>query len=361
MISYEGRSRHAVNLLRTIAFDRPEWTICHVSLMPATWMKYREALEELVLAHPRIFPGTRRGSRDFDAVGGDVLYEPGRHTDCWGAVWDNVERGLSSLPVRHPLEDWSAWESYRRPDPMTDDTFGPRGDWEEVRRGFEAARARGDLAAGGGLQHGFMYMRLYYLRGFEGLMMDFATDEPRVWELIAMVEGYNSAVIRKQVELGAEYMSFGDDLGLQRSLPISPAMWRRFIKPSYVRMFEPCRRRDIPVYLHSDGHILEIIGDLIEAGVRVINPQVRANGLAGLAEAARGKVAINLDLDRQLFPFATPGEIEEHVVEAFEALHSPAGGLMLSAEAEPDVPLANIDALCTALERVCNPPEPEAT
>ena len=32
---------------------------------------------------------------------------------------------------------------------------------------------------------------------------------------------------------------------------------------------------------------------------------------------------------------------------------------MLSAEAEPDVSLENIDAICSALERLCHPPEPE--
>jgi len=359
MIPYDGRNRRTVNLLRTIYFDRPEWTLCSVSLMPATWMKYREALESLVLSHPRIFPGYEKGSRDFDAVG-DVLYEPGRHADCWGAVWDNVERGLSSLVVEHPLADWSDFDTYRPPDPLTEDTFGPRRDWDQVRQSMAAAKQRGGLARGGGLQHGFMYMRLYYLRGFEALMMDFAAGEPRLADLIAMVEGYNAAVIRKYVELGAEYMGFGDDLGLQRSLPMSPEMWRRYIKPSYLRMFAPCRAGDLPVYLHTDGHVLEIVGDLIEAGVRVLNPQVRANGLDGLRDVARGKVAINLDLDRQLFPFATPSEIEDHVGEAHETLHLPEGGLMLAAEAEPDVPLENIDALCGALERVCRPPAPAA-
>jgi len=359
MTSYAGRNAHTVNLLKTIRFDRPDWTGCDVGLLPATWMKYREDLEQLVLAHPRIFRGYRPGSRDFDAVS-DPLFEPGRHTDCWGAVWDNVQRGLSSLVVEHPLEDWSAMAGYRPPDPMTDDVFGPRRDWDEVARSMADAKRRGGLARGGGLQHGFMYMRLYYLRGFENLMLDIATGEPRLWQLIEMVEQYNAAVIRRYVELGAEYMSFGDDLGLQRSLPISPAAWREYVKPSYSRMLAPCREAGIPVYLHTDGHVLEIIGDLVETGVRVLNPQIRANGLEGLAREARGKVAINLDLDRQLFPFATPSQLADHVAEAHEALALPEGGLMLYAECEPDVPLANIDAICTAMETVCDPPEPAA-
>ena len=50
----------------------------------------------------------------------------------------------------------------------------------------------------------------------------------------------------------------------------------------------PCRDRGVPIHLHSDGHILEIIPDLIDCGVNVINPQVRANGIDELARALVG-------------------------------------------------------------------------
>ena len=356
MISYDGRNCHTVNFLKTIYFDSPEWTPCGVSILPATWMKYRGELEAVVLAHPRIFPHYERGSKDFDRVD-SVLYESGRHTDCWGTVWESITPGLDSISVGHPLQDWSALDGYVAPDPLVDDSFGPRPDWGHVKRMLADAKRRGDLATGGGLQHGFMYMRLFYLRGFENLMMDLATNDPRLRGLIRMVEEYNSVVIRKYLALGAEYMSLGDDLGTQKSLPISPAMWREFIKPSYSRMLAPCRDGDVPVYLHTDGHILEIIPDLIEAGVRVVNPQIRANGLAGLQSVAKGRVALDVDLDRQLFPFATVPEIEDHIGAVFGALHMPEGGLMLHAECGPDVPLASIDAICVALERLCNPPE----
>ena len=357
MISYAGRNRRTVNFLKTIYFDTPEWTPCSVSLLPATWIKYREQLEELVLAHPRVFPGYTAGSKDFDAIQ-DPMYELGRRTDCWGTVWENVDRGLSSYPQSYPLKDWADYDDYVSPDPLTDDVFGER-DWEAVRRELFDAEQRGGLATGGGLQHGFMYMRLFYLRGFENLMVDLATDDPRIWQLIQMVEDYNSVVIREYLELGANHISLGDDLGLQGALPMSPAMWRRAIKPSYDRMLRPCREADVPVSLHTDGHILEIIPDLVEVGVRLLNPQIRANGLEGLQEVARGRVALNQDLDRQLFPFATPSEIEDHIGAVFEGLYLLEGGLMLIAECAPDVPLENIEAICTALERFCRPPEPE--
>jgi uroporphyrinogen decarboxylase len=354
MISFEGRNRQTVNFLKTIYFDHPEWTLCRVGLMPATWMKYRENLEELVLAHPRIFPGYEKGTQDFDHIP-SPLYELGRHTDCWGIVWENIEQGLDSIPVVHPLQDWSAFDGYIPPDPLVSGQFGPR-DWEEVSRTLAEARQRGDLAIGGGLPHGFMYMLLFYLREFENLMLDLATEEPRLWELIRVIEDYNVVVIRKYLELGAEMMAFGEDLGLQKSLPISPDMWRRYIKPSYDRMFLPCRQAEIPIRMHTDGNILEIIPDLIEVGVTLLNPQIRANGLEGLQEVARGKVALDQDLDRQLFPFATPSQIEDHVGEVYEGLYLPEGGLMLYAECEPDLSLEQIEAICCALEKTCSPP-----
>jgi len=85
--------------------------------------------------------------------------------------------------------------------------------------------------------------------------------------------------------------------------------------------------------------------------MRVINPQVRANGLENLARVCKGRVCVNLDLDRQMFPFGTPADIDRHVREAVEALGSPSGGLWLSAEVDDGVPLQNVEAICTALEK----------
>lgn len=68
MISYVGRNPTTLNFLKTLYLDSPAWTPVVVSLMPATWMKYREDLEALVLAHPRIFPGYQKGGRDFDFI-----------------------------------------------------------------------------------------------------------------------------------------------------------------------------------------------------------------------------------------------------------------------------------------------------
>ncbi|HIE44333.1 MAG TPA: hypothetical protein EYP78_06025, partial [Candidatus Omnitrophica bacterium] len=169
--------------------------------------------------------------------------------------------------------------------------------------------------------------------------------------LIEMVLDYNLKLIERWIEIGAEMMNFGDDLGLQRSLPISPADWRHYLKSCFAQMFGRCRAHKVYVSLHTDGHILDIVEDLIECGVNILNPQIRANTLEGIKKYCKGRVAINLDLDRQLFPFATHSQLKDHIEEVIDTLALPEGGLMLHVECEPDVPLENINTICTILER----------
>lgn len=204
------------------------------------------------------------------------------------------------------------------------------------------------------MPHGFMYLRLGDLRGFEEIMVDFAEEPPELQMLIDKVLAYNLRLVRGRVAALREpeqLLYFGDDLGMQASLPMSPEKWRQYLKPCFAQIYKPVRDAGHYVYMHTDGHIVEIIPDLIDCGVNVLNPQVGANGLENLARACKGKVCVNLDLNRQMFPFWSPREIDDHVREAVEALGSPEGGLWLFAEIADDVPLENVEAICQALER----------
>ena len=339
------------NYLRAVEFHYPEWIPCRVGLMPATWKKYREELEELVLHHPRIFSSYEKGSTNFDSA--PPGYRQGEYlTDSWGCVWYNTFDGLEGQVVKHPLENWEALKTYQPPDPLVTADRGSQEDWEVVYKRLQQARQKGELATGG-LPHGFMFMRLYYLRGFENLMIDFVEVLPDLHTLIEMVLNHNIRLINKWLELGVEMIYFGDDLGSQRQVLMGPEYFRKYIKPCYARMFAACRKAGAHVYLHSDGHILEIIDDLIECGVCILNPQLGANGLEELAKKCKGKTCVDLDLSRQDFPFCSSEEIREDVREAVSKLGSREGGLMLYAECEPDVSLENIEAICRAFEECC--------
>ena len=312
--------------IKAMNLDGPEYVPVGVGILPSAWMKHREALDAIIRRYPAVF-GKQNADRDYDAVGG--TYVAGEHVDVWGCVWSNVHTGREAIVTGHPVPTRQAVRTLTMP---TEDA---------------------------GLPHGFMYLRLQDLRGFEELMIDFAEEPPELQQLIDIVLEYNLRQTRLRIAKlqadGAEpgrVLYFGDDLGTQKALPIGPDAWRKYLKPCYRAIYGPVRDAGFSVYMHSDGQIFPIIQDLIECGINVINPQIRANGLDNLVATCKGKVCVDLDLDRQLFPFCTPADIDAHVRRAVEALGSPEGGLWLRAEIDDGVPLENVEAICAALDKV---------
>jgi hypothetical protein len=345
------KNKDAENFLKMINFKHPEWIPVQVSMIPATWYHYGEELEKLVLEHPILFPNYTKG--DYKKIQLNRSYQVGKWVDIFGTTWENIEEGQEANPILKdpPLRNWDDLDTYEIPDPLEIELFGDSIDWGERKTHVDNIKAKGDLAAGG-LWHGAMFMRLYYVRGYENFMIDVAVKEPRLQELIDRVLAFNLRLVQKWIDIGVDYFDFRDDMGTQKSLLINPKDWRRYVKPSFSKLFGLCLEQGVYVGLHSDGHILDIIPDLIECGLQLLNPQVRPNTLQGLEKVCKGKIALKLDLDRQMFPFATPQEIRDHIQEVVDVLAQPEGGLMLLAECNVDIPLENIKTIFETLENL---------
>ena len=300
------------HLIKAMTYDYPEEIPISVGILPAAW-KYRG--KELVrLAND--YPDFIVDIPDLNNIPMSDSYRYGNYTDEWGCVWSNIEEGMESIVTGHPVaarEDIHALQIPKNKD--------------------------------GRLPHGFMYMRLLDLRGFEEAMIDFAEECDELQILIDKVLEYNCIQIHAALPTADKVMYFGDDLGMQNSIAIGEEKWRKYLKPCYKKMYDLVKQAGKYVYMHTDGYITDIMPDLAECGVTMINPQYRANGLENLQRVCRGKIPINLDLDRQLFPFASPRELDNHVRECVEALYLPQGGLGLNIEIGYDVPIENIAAL----------------
>ncbi len=340
------------NCLRAIDFRYPERIPATISVSWPVWNIYRESLEEVAERYKHLFPGFRRGFIQYEKKGG-VVHEERSFTDPFGCVWFFSIKGYQGQVVGHPLEDWSAWNTYSFPDP--DEGLPVEGGglipWERVYESMDRAREAGELVVAG-MPHGFFFQRLYYLRGFTNLMKDFVRKPPQIYELIEALTEYNLELVDRLLRYPeVDVVSFGDDLGTQTRMPISPSMFREFIFPGYHPIFSRVRSRGTRVRLHTDGHVAEVFDQLLEAGVSVLNIQDRVNGLENIARL-KGKVCIDLDIDRQrLIPLGTPADIEVYVKEVIDTLGSERGGLMLYAEVHPPTPLENIVALAEALTK----------
>jgi len=271
-----------------------------------------------------------------------------RRRDQWGCLWSYAFDYMEGQVIEHPLKDWSSFKGYAAPDP------GKFTDWDKAEKEIETSRKDGKLLMGG-TEHGFLFLKITDLRGYENAMMDIAEDNENLRALIPAIENYWMEVVKRWVDMKVDVVTFGDDLGLQTSLPVSPAAWRRYIKPSYRRIFSYCREHGVHVWFHSDGYILDIIPDLIECGVSVLNPQDMVNGIGNIRQLAWGKVAIDIDIDRQSLTFTgAPAGIDAHILNCVKSLGSPKGGLWMTFGAYPGTPIENIEAVAGAMEKYRN-------
>lgn len=333
------------NFLRNASMAGPEWMPTYVVISGASWNQYGAEIDEVLLRHPALFPNHQPGqftahrTNDYGVVESEQEY-----VDEWGCRWRGAIDGIIGVVVENPLADWDKLDSYRMPDPLT------QYDWAARARDLQTQRANGALTTGG-LGHGFLFMLLYYLRGLEEVMVDYASDEPRLHTLIGRLTTYNETIVQQYLQSGVDVIDGGDDLGTQTASLISPAMFRQWITPAYKRIFQPARAAGCHVSLHSDGHMIELIDEIIDAGVTICNPQDLCNGIDEIKAAVDGRICIRLDVDRQsVVPFGTPSDIHDLVEEGVRKLGSPRGGLELIVGVYPPTPPENIEALCSAFE-----------
>ena len=90
----------------------------------------------------------------------------------------------------------------------------------------------------------------------------------------------------------------------------------------------------------------------MDSGVVVLNLQDLVNGIEWIRDKYRGKVCIELDIDRQSTTvFGTPSQVDELIRYEVEQLSCSDGGLMLIFGLYPGTPMENVTALMDALER----------
>lgn len=105
-----------------------------------------------------------------------------------------------------------------------------------------------------------------------------------------------------------------------------------------------CHRAGLRVIFHSDGNVMEIMDDLVAAGIDGLNPLEKAAGMDPYALRRRwpGLVLVGgMDVSR-LMPFGTPSDIRAETRKMIREVGAE-GGLLIGSSTEigNDIPLAN--------------------
>ena len=341
------------NIYKAAFFERPDYIPVNFVINDACWHHYpKEWLWDLMEAHHYLFPGFARPKLpDWKPNYAPVCRKDEPYKDPFGCVWTTADDGITGIVKDHPLSDWSAYgTTWHIPDPELSDGLYPVNWTEKENEWAETKKKNGWFFES--LRHGHTFMQLCDLRGYQDLIYDMYDEEPLLDQLIDELTEFNLKIVRRFVRNGCTMIGYPEDLGMQKGSLISPDMLRRYIKPAYRKLMQPARDAGIAIEMHSDGDIRQLADDLVESGVQILNIQDLVNGIDWIAGRYRGKVCVDLDVDRQkITPYGTPKEIDDLIRKEVEAIAMPEGGMMFTYGLYPGIPQQNVEALMDAFEK----------
>jgi len=332
-------------VLAAINLSRPDRApIRHLLSVPAAILIHREKLLSIINKYPDDFtPSVIRIPKP-EELGAESKI--GTNRDEWGITWKSTMNGLFGHVHDYPIKSWDDLDGYEFP------PLPSQREIEKMKKYVSERKEKGYFAelSFNPRGYGCYFEKMWQLRGFSNLMADFIKKPRKLYEFADRLQEYVMDYIERVLEAKPDAISSQDDWGNQKGLLVRPEFWREFFKPRYKKIFGLVHDHGAYLSFHSDGYTIDIIPDLVEAGVNILNPQFSCHKLEDLAEITRGKVCVASDVDRQyILPRGSPKDVEtyiKHVVDLFG--YGNDGGLILMGEINVDTPLENVEAMYEA-------------
>lgn len=259
---------------------------------------------------------------------GLLEYPRGGGVDDWGVRWkQGEEEAGAGLPVTHPIEKPEDIADYPFPDADAGGLMEPALDAiEKVDR--DTTLVLGDNGWG-------LFERSWILAGMDRFLMWMYREPEAVKELLEKIAAVKVRMTERLIdEVGVDGIRYGDDWGGETELMTGPDLWRKFIKPRQKLLYDACRERDAVIMQHADGHVEEIIPDVIDMGLTLLNPlQPECNDVEWVKENYGEEVSFHGAVGSRILDRGTPAEVRAEVKNRVEQLAGGGGYVLAPAHA----------------------------
>jgi uroporphyrinogen decarboxylase len=339
------------------------------ALADMTWLQpKREAVLRLLNVDCRIF------SYDMFCQPPESVLKPGATVNWWDTLmrstpnrmWRQILPDASLLDIwgvhyrveQHQFGQYEGHASY--PLGNADSVSGlkahpwPQPDWWD----FSELPAMIDRLQQDGPFHvrlrlGSFFEQAWALRGLEKFMMDLVINPKIPTYIMDRILEVHLANLETVLQLTGDRLDMVytyDDVATQKSLMISPQLWRDLIKPRHKRLLDVVHRYGKAAMYHCDGAIAPLIPELLDIGVDVLNPiQTDSPGMEPelLKEKYGGRLTFHGGIDIiKTLPQGTTAQVQQEVKRRIEILGRDGGYVMCSSHhIQPDTPLSNVLAM----------------
>jgi hypothetical protein len=248
---------------------------------------------------------------------------PGRweRTDEWGNLWGRIDPTSKGEVVRGVLETVDDLDTYELPDYSNPDDYA-------IARQRRSEFA--DMWLNGGIP-GFAFNIARKMLKLEEYLVELMVNRERIRVLHDRIDRLIEDMIRNYAAVGADGVMFGEDWGTQTQTLISPDLWQEEFFPRFKRLCDIAHDCGMSVFMHSCGHVAEIVPGLIEAGIDLLQfDQPDLHGIDNLAAYQKdAKITFWCPVDIQVtLQQEDEGVIREKVREMLDKLWSARGGFV---------------------------------
>jgi uroporphyrinogen decarboxylase len=258
--------------------------------------------------------------------------------DEWGIRYSEGATGIYIHWVYHPLQEKDLSE-YEFPDIDAEGRFENAEKNVKKWMNIYATTASIEMT---------LFEQAWYLSGYRNFIKQLYENPSFVNKLLDKIQLFRERQIKRFIEMGVDIIKFGDDVGMQTNMMLSPYIWRKFFKPRMQQLINTAKKRGVFIYYHSDGYIEPIIPDLIEIGVDILDPvQPECMDPAKIKKMYGDRITLHGTISiQETLPFGSSDDVKNEVLNRIRTC-APEGGLILGPthKIQIDVPIKNIITL----------------
>lgn len=268
------------------------------------------------------------------------------YKDEWGVTYRKNGWPIIAQ-IDTPVKDRADWEKYQFPDPAAPHRL-------RIFKDTKAANTE-DLAIVLGILGPFT-MLSWYLIDFETLAITMYTDPEMIHEMNEAILAWTLEVIRLVAEEGGtDCVQISDDWGGTNSLLISPDDFRTFFIPYFKRLVEGIKAYGLPVIMHNDGRIWDVLDDLVDCGIDGLHPVERAAGmdLKTVKDRYKGKLTPIGNVNNKVTMASdNPEDVKKEVLECIREAAADGGYIISTDHSIHDlIPFENVKCLIDTIKQ----------
>ena len=151
--------------------------------------------------------------------------------------------------------------------------------------------------------------------GFSTFFRLLIKEKSFIKKILKELSDYAIYTAERVIENGGKYLYLTNDLGYKGRSFISPALFNELFKPMIKKFCYKIHKLDGKIMMHSCGNIMELIPDLIDAGIDALHPIEKAagNDIVEIKEKFGNKLTLVGNVPIPLLTHGTIKDTSEYV------------------------------------------------